>query len=120
MSDFKKLLVWQKSHALSLAIYSLAGGIRGSLHASLRSQMVRAAMSIPANIVEGSGQRSRKEFGRFVRISLNSSSELEHHLISARDLKLVTTKVFETRVAQTIEIRKMLCGLLRYLEEENG
>ena len=50
MSDFKKLLVWQKAHAISLDAYRIAGQIRGAKHASLRNQIIRAAMSVPANI----------------------------------------------------------------------
>ena len=90
MADFKKLLVWQKAHALTLAINHITAGIRGPNYASLRSQMVRAAMSIPANIVEGRGQKSDKEFARFLRISLNSTSELEYHLIVAHDFGAIT------------------------------
>ena len=52
MQDFKKLLVWKKAHALVLNVYRAAGRIRGILHQSLRSQLIRAAMSIPTNIVE--------------------------------------------------------------------
>jgi four helix bundle protein len=87
MSDFKKLEVWRKGHALALNVHRVAVGIRGSNYAGLRSQMIRASMSIPTNIVEGNGQRSRAEFGRFISVALNSSSELEYHLIVARDPK---------------------------------
>jgi 23S rRNA-intervening sequence protein len=65
MSDFKRLIVWRKSHALALAIHRAAARIRGVMYSSLRSQMVRAALSIPANIVEGRGQRSDREFARY-------------------------------------------------------
>ena len=53
MSDFRKLKVWRKAHALALAVHRTASGIRGQSNAALRTQMVRAAMSIPTNIVEG-------------------------------------------------------------------
>ena len=53
VSDFKKLLVWQKAHALALHSHRVALGIRRLPDASLRGQIIRAAMSIPANIVEG-------------------------------------------------------------------
>jgi four helix bundle protein len=76
MADFEKLLVWRKAHALALNVHSVATGIRGSNYASLRSQMIRASMSIPANIVEGKGQKSGREFARFLGYSINSSSEL--------------------------------------------
>jgi four helix bundle protein len=82
MSDFRKLKVWGKSHALALNAFSVAKKIRGSEGAPLRMQMIRAAMSIPTNIVEGTGQESGKEFGRFLSIAIKSSSELEYHLRS--------------------------------------
>jgi four helix bundle protein len=77
--------------------------------------MLRAAMSIPANIAEGTGKGSDKEFVRFLRIALGSASELEYHLIIARDSSVFSRSDFESLSAQTTEIRKMLHGLVRYL-----
>ncbi|MDP9202461.1 MAG: four helix bundle protein [Gemmatimonadota bacterium] len=77
MADFAKLHVWRRAHTLALNVHSVATGIRGSNYASLRSQMIRAVMSIPANIVEGKGQKSGREFARFIGYAINSCSELE-------------------------------------------
>ena len=115
MSDFKKLEVWRKAHALALNVHRVAIRIRGPNYTGLRSQLIRASMSIPANIVEGNGQQSGAEFGRFVRIALNSSSELEYHLIIARDIQVMSGGDFTALSAQTIEVRKMMYGLLRHL-----
>src|SRR3989337_3787991 len=115
MSDFKKLQVWQKAHALSLCIDRACKRIRAGQYASLRNQIFRAAMSIPANIAEGRRQISEKEFGRFLGYALNSTSELEHHLIVARDTKVIPESEFVSLVTQTITVRKMLYGLLRRL-----
>ena len=68
-------------------------------------------MSIAANLAEGSSQRTRKEFARFVGYALSSCSEVEHHLIVARDLKAISVSTFEALVTQTITVRKMLYGL---------
>src|SRR5437868_13950785 len=111
MSDFKKLNVWRKAHGLTLNVYRVATRIRGADHGSLRNQMLRAAMSIPTNIVEGTGQDSGKEFGRFLSISLKSTSELEYHLILARDIRVIARRDFESLSTQVIEVRKMLYGL---------
>jgi S23 ribosomal protein. len=111
VSDFKKLKVWRKGHALALNVHRVATRIRGSDNASLRNQMLRAAMSIPTNLVEGAGQKSGKEFGRFICFALNSSSELEYHLIVARDIRVMSVADFESLSAQAIEVRKMLHGL---------
>lgn len=113
MSNFRKLEVWRKSHALVLNVHSAAKKIRGSDHVSLRSQLIRAAMSVPANIVEGVGQRSGAEFGRFIRIALNSANELEYHLVLARDVGVLDPNEFASLLSQTIQVRKMLHGLHR-------
>ena len=115
MQDFKKLEVWQKAHALSLCVDRTCKRIGGSQYASLRNQLFRAATSIPANIAEGRRQSSDREFGRFLRIALNSSSELEHHLIFARDAKVIPENEFVSLVSQTITVRKMLYAFLKCL-----
>src|SRR3989337_1296041 len=115
MSDFKKLQVWQKAHALSLCIDRACKRIRAGQYASLRSQIFRAAMSIPANIAEGRRPKSEKEFGRFLGYALSSSADLESHLIVARDTKVIPESDFICLVAQTITVRKMLYGLLKRL-----
>ena len=115
MSDFKTLQVWQKAHSLSLSVDRACKGIRLPMYASLRNQLFRAAMSVSANIAEGSSQRSRREFARFVRVALSSCSEVEHHLIVARDLKVISASTFDSLVSQTITVRKMLYGLHKML-----
>lgn len=74
--------------------------------------MLRASMSVPTNIVEGAGQKSQREFGRFINFALNSTSELEYHLIVARDIEVITRSDFDSLLDQTIEVRRMLHGLL--------
>ena len=111
MSDFKKLVVWRKSHALALNVHGVVKRIRGADQAALRSQMLRAAMSIPTNIVEGTGQESGREFGRFLSIAIKSTSELEYHLIFARKIEAISRNDFESLVSQLAEVRKMLYSL---------
>src|SRR5256885_14862666 len=115
MSDFKKLEAWRIAHALSLNIYRVATRVRRPESASLRNQMVRAAMSIPTNLVEGTGQKTAREYARFVRIAINSASELEYHLMVARDINAINTREFDTLSADAVRVRKMLFGLLRHL-----
>ena len=115
MSDFKKLHVWQKAHALSLCVDRVCKKIRGARYASLRSQLFRAATSIPANIAEGRRQTTDAQFARYLGYALNSASELEYHLIVARDTRIITEDEFATLVAQTISVRKMLYTLIKRL-----
>jgi four helix bundle protein len=120
VSDFKNLKVWRKAHALALNVHRVAVQIRGAEFVSLRGQMIRAGFSIPANIVEGSGQDGAKQYARFVRFSVNSTTELEYHLIAARDVRVMTATEFDSLCEQTVEVRKMLYGLLRYLDRSKG
>lgn len=117
MSDFKKLRVWRKAHALTLNVHRVAASIRGPQFAALRNQMVRAAMSVSANIVEGREQQTDREFARFLRYALGSASELEHHFIVARDLRAITNTDFSSTLGQVIDVRKMLHGLQAKLSQ---
>ena len=115
MSDFKELKVWQKAHALALAVDRVTNSARAPAYSSLRSQTIRAAMSIDANIAEGRGRRSDRDLIRFLRIAIGSCYELEAHLIMGRDLRFVKGPDFETLHEQLVEVRRMLFGLIKYL-----
>jgi len=117
VANFKKLLVWQKTHALALVVDRLAAKIRGPRYSTLRTQLTRAAMSIPANIVEGKGQESAKDFIRFLRYSVNSSNELEYHLMVARDIGAISDADYEPLEKNATEVRKMLHGLINRLRD---
>lgn len=112
MPDFKKLQVWQKAHALALSTNTIGGKIRGAAHTSLRSQMIRSAMSIDANIVEGRGQKSDREFARYLNIAVNSANELESHLIMTRDVGAMGKADFLVLLERLVEVRRMLHGLI--------
>lgn len=116
MSDYKKLQVWRKAHALALHAHRVAGRIRGSQYAPFRSQIIRAALSIPANIVEGREQKTEAAFARFLRIALGSTSELEYHLMAARDIRAIAKSEYLSLSTELVEVRMMLHGLLRRLD----
>ena len=113
MADFKKLEVWQKAHALSLSIDRMCKRIRSSQYYSLRNQIFTAALSIPANIAEGRRKASEKEFVRFLRIAVSSSSELESHLVFAQDAEVIAKSEAVSLIGQTILVRKMLYALIK-------
>lgn len=113
MADFKKLEVWQKAHALSLSIDRMCKRIRSSQYNSLRNQIFTAALSIPANIAEGRRKASEKEFVRFLRIAVSSSSELESHPVFAQDAEVIAKSEAVSLIGQTILVRKMLYALIK-------
>lgn len=116
MSDYRKLHVWRKAHSLSLDAHRAATGIRGNQYAAFRSQIIRSAMSIPTNIVEGREQKTEPAFARFLRIALSSASELEYHLTAAHDIQVLSKPDYLTLKVQVSEVRMMLHGLIKRIE----
>jgi len=115
MQDFRKLVVWQKSHQLTLAVYAKSATLPKGIGWSLQSQLVRAATSVPANIAEGCGRAGDRDFRRFLRLSLGSACELEYHLLLARDLGFLAEAAYRPLNARVVEIKRMLAGLIRRL-----
>ncbi len=99
-----------------LTTHQIAGDIRGAAYLSLKSQIIRAAMSVPSNIVEGRAQRSDREFRRYLGYAIASSSELEYHLLAASDIGVLTPQKSVPIIERVIEVRKMLIGLREKLE----
>lgn len=115
--DYNKLLVWQKAHALALDINRSSAQLPRE-RAALASQMRRAAESIATNIVEGCGRLSQRDFARFLQIGIGSSTELEYQLRLAHDYDVMDTRVWERLSEQTIEVRRMLIGLIQRVKSD--
>jgi four helix bundle protein len=113
---YKALLVWQEAHALVLLIYSCTEKFPKSELFGLTSQLRRAGVSIPANIVEGYARFSRKEFSQFISISLGSLAEVEYYLDLSRDLAYLTKDEYAKLVAQRIIVGKLLYGFSRSIK----
>ena len=110
MQDYEKLEAWQKAHALAVDVYKAS--IRMSrLHASLASQLRRAALSVPANISEGCGHDSQKELARFLGHSCASSNEVENHLRVARDVGAMHPALCADLRSRLREVRRMIVSL---------
>jgi four helix bundle protein len=82
----------------------------------LTSQIRRSCSSIPANLAEGCGRSGDAELARFCSIVMGSASELEYHLLLARDLKLINPKDYEELVQRAIELKRMLTALMQKLK----
>ena len=113
MSDFRKLRVWQAAQALVIDAYRVTRGMRGPQSANIADQLNRAAMSVPTNIIEGNAHESPRERLRYFRYALASVSETEGHVQLGRDLEMISESDFERLVAQVVDVRKMLHGLLK-------
>ncbi|MDH3943102.1 MAG: four helix bundle protein [Anaerolineae bacterium] len=119
MKDFKKLKVWEKAHTLTLEIYRATGSFPKEELYGLTSQIRRASSSIPANIAEGYGRDSDAELRRFLNISSGSATELEYHLLLAKDLEFLPASLHQNINNELMEIQKMLAGLLRKIKVGN-
>lgn len=111
MQDHRRLRVWKKAHALAIEVRRATREFPRTGYGSLQSQMIRAAESIVFNIVEGCGGRSPKEFARFLDISIKSTSELESQLELSKDYGVLSDHHWRTLTRETIDVRRMLCGL---------
>ena len=120
MQDFRRLEVWRLGHALALNVQRLSASIPRNDNSGLVSQMRRAATSISANVAEGAAKETRKDFARFLVISIASAAELENHLMFCRDAALATDSEVASRLAETVQVRKMLFGLLKRVREQDG
>ncbi|MCF7845616.1 MAG: four helix bundle protein [Candidatus Peribacteraceae bacterium] len=114
MSNFEKLLVWQKSMDLVMEIYRATEKFPVSEKFGLTSQMRRAAVSIPSNIAEGCDRITKKDFSNFLVIAKSSAGELETQILIATNLKyLVHPKKDEL-------IKRMLTGLRKKVLETSS
>jgi four helix bundle protein len=114
MQDFRDLKVWAKAHQLVLDVYRATASFPRAELYGLTSQLRRSAVSVPSNIAEGCC-RSQGDFARFVQIAAGSASELEYQLLLAKDLDLLRIDTFQALSDQTIEVKRMLAGLLARL-----
>lgn len=117
MQDFRKLDVWKKSHALTLRVYAVTRAFPADERYGLTSQIRRAAASIPANIAEGCGRSSQGQMRQFFQVSSGSASELEYHILLARDLDFLDLATFRELEQQVIEVKRMLTGFAKRLTE---
>ena len=119
MKDFRQLKVWEKAHHLTLEIYRATANFPRAETYGLTSQLRRASASICANLAEGSGREGDAELARFCGMARGSASELEYHLLLARDLHLVEAPEYDKLAQETTEIKRMLTGLIQKLKAES-
>lgn len=114
---FEDIQAWQKARILTKLVYQITkeGAFAGDF--DLRSQIRRSSVSVMANIAEGQGRRTDKEFANFLNIALGSVAETKSHFYIALDLDYITRQVFDELYEKLDEIGRMtlaLCNHLRY------
>lgn len=106
--------MWRVSHELTLGVYRASKGFPADERFGLQSQMRRAASSVPANIVEGSALTT-DQFRHHLRIALGSATELEYHLILARDLGYLADEQHAELTSGVVSVKRMLQRFIQRL-----
>ena len=119
MQSFRNMKVWEKAHALTLDVYRTTRTFPRDEIYGLTSQMRRSSVSIGANIAEGCCRKGDVELSRFMQISMGSASELEYHLLLARDLEMVHAEDYQRLEARVIEVKRMLSSFLKRLKADS-
>ncbi|MBE0431815.1 MAG: four helix bundle protein [Dehalococcoidia bacterium] len=115
MKSFKDLEVWQKAHSLTLEVYRVTRAFPRDELYGLTGQIRRSCASIPANIAEGCGRSGDAELARFFQIAMGSASELEYHIILARDLSLLSETQYGRLAGDVTEVKRMLASFIKKL-----
>lgn len=113
IKSFTDLVAWKEGHKLVLATYKLTKNFPKEELFVLVSQSRRCVISITSNIAEGFSRQSYKEKTQFYAISLGSVTELQNQLLIARDLGYITNKEFIEIANQTVEVNKLVNGLIK-------
>jgi four helix bundle protein len=112
----RELLVWQKGMELVEAVYRITDRFPREEEYRLTSQLIRAVVSVPSNIAEGSGRGSLGDYARFVSIARGSLMEAETLLQLGHRLGYVTDHDLDSCGRSITELSKMLLTLKRRLK----
>jgi four helix bundle protein len=121
MRDYKKLDVWKKSHEMYMYVKkNVAVKFPKEERYELTSQLLRAALSVPLNIVEGCGRFTDKDFARFLDNSLGSTNETDYCCFAALEFNYITNEEYQTINKLINEVRAMLISFLKFLRNDNN
>lgn len=116
---FEDVEAWQKARELTKRIYAVTDNGKFSRDFGLRDQIRRAAVSIMSNIAEGFERGGDKEFFQFVSYAKGSSGEVRSHLYVALDAGYFSDETFSSLTDTTVQINRMLTGLMKYLRDSD-
>jgi len=119
VQDYRNLKVWERAHQFTLAVYKATSLFPKDELYGLTSQIRRACASIPANIAEGCGRSGDVELARFLQMALGSASELDYHLLLARDLNFLNSETYEQLASELTEVRRMLNSFIQKLRAKS-
>ena len=112
---FEDILAWQKARSITTRVYEITTNGTFSKDFGLRDQLRRASVSVMANIAEGFGRRSDKEFANFLNMSHGSAAECQSHLYIAFDLRYISENEFNELYSEIDACSRMIIGLSHHL-----
>ena len=118
VQSYRDLIAWQKAMDLIVDIYNCTQNFPKSETYGLVSQLRRAAVSVPSNIAEGHARRSTGEFKQFLGHALGSVMEMETQILIGERLGYIDPAKSRDLLARTMEVGKIVNGLLRSLATE--
>jgi four helix bundle protein len=118
--SYRDLIAWQKAMVLVRSVYVVTASWPVEERFGLTSQVRRAAVSVPANIAEGSGRSGNREFRHGLSVAHGSLCELETQLLIGIDLGLCEPEQGDQVLAQAAEVGRIIRGLIRRLDGGNG
>ena len=119
IGSFEEIEAWQKARELTRAVYGLSNAGAFARDFALRDQARRACVSIMSNIAEGFERGGDKEFFQFVSCAKGSAGEVRAQLYIALDAGYIDQQTFNRLSDMTIQINRMLAGLMKYLRSSN-
>jgi four helix bundle protein len=120
MHNYKELKIWQKARHLVKNCYAITLLMPKEEKFGLTSQIQRAVVSIPANIAEGSGKSSPKDFCRFLEIALSSAFELETLILVTCDLEFLKDESSNVLISDIQELQKMIYSFKKTIQDKNN
>lgn len=116
MHNFLNLNIWRRAMDLTDSVFKYNQTIPNAERYNLIDQMNRSACSIPSNIAEGSGKRTKKQFAEFISIALSSSFELQTQLLICERRLYGKRQDLELCLSQVTEVQKMIFAFREKLE----
>lgn len=118
IKSFTDLKAWQEGHKLVLMIYECTKKFPKDELFGLTNQIRRAAVSITSNLAEGFSRRSNKEKIQFFSTAHGSVTEVQSQILIARDVQYLSTEKFSEIAEQSVQVHKLISGLLKYLRNQ--
>ena len=117
INKFEDVIAWQKAKELVNAIYALTKSAQFAKDFALKDQIRRAAISVTANIAEGFGRKTDKDFANFLNIAHGSVAEVQSLLYVAKDQEYISEEDFNKYYELALEVSSMLQKFSNYLRK---